>query len=97
MSPVGPAGDRSPADRHPPGPATATRLRRTPATPFPGRLRDRSARSRYRRRPPSGTPAGGGPSADPRVAAGPACGRSARAAAAHYERFGNQTQKLLTC
>ncbi|MNL28242.1 hypothetical protein D3C87_1498780 [compost metagenome] len=83
VNPWGRAGGRFPADRHPPGPVTATRLRRIPATPFPGRLQDRSTRSRCHRRPPSGTPADAAPSVAPQAVASLVFGRSARAAAAH--------------
>ena len=96
MNPEGRAGDRSRAGRHPPAPAAVIQPRHTPAAPSPGHLRDRSGRSRCHPRPPSGTPADGGPSAVLRVAAGRVCGRSAPAAATHYERFSNQTRKLLT-
>ncbi|MCY1443188.1 hypothetical protein D9M71_595890 [compost metagenome] len=78
---VGRAGGRFLAGLRRPGQATALRLLRIAAAPFPGRLPGRSARSRCHRQPPSDTPVGGAPSAGVPAAAGRACARSVRAGA----------------
>jgi len=92
----GQAGDRFQANHHPPGLAAGTRLHCIAADPSPGRPQDRSARSKYHLRPPSGTPADGAPSAALPAVAGPVCGRCLRAGAAHYRQFSNQTEMFLS-